>query len=109
MKLTTEPFEFDVVSAFLHDKYDCGPFSQYRIAQMLSELLESKMPPGVEVRVASPDESGLDRFVLFHQGEWYIKRAYDRSDLAIMWPEAAWDALQLIEREVKEEKIPHEE
>ena len=101
-------FKVDVLELFLHDKYDCGPFNEYRVAEYLSmRLTEMLVDQYSSVDVDPPDVCGLSRFLIRAHTYGDItfgstERCYTEKELKQYLPKCIWDALAEIDiQEIK--------
>ena len=83
----------DIIDLFLHDKFNTGLLSEFRVAAGISQQL--KTATGRDgLTVSSPDESGLDRFIVADSGDaYYCKKCNTEAELAACLPADIYKAL----------------
>jgi hypothetical protein len=103
MKIKVD-FELDIMSLFVHEGYYCGPIDETWIAQMinskLDDIIELKTK-WCEVELITPDECGLDRFILkavdyAGTGKWFADRAQNEEELKALLPPEIFKAIKVI-------------
>ena len=103
MKIKVD-FELDIMSLFVPDGYYCGPISELWVAQMINSKLDDIIElkdKWCEVELLTPEECGLDRFILkacdySGTATHYSDRAQDEAALKALLPPEIFKAIKSI-------------
>jgi hypothetical protein len=98
-------FDLDIMSLFVHEGYYCGPIDETWIAQMINSKLDDIIElkdKWQEVELITPDECGLDRFILKafpysgNSAVYYSDRAQNEEELKALLPPEIFKAIKVI-------------